>query len=51
MWHMYVKDTFVIQKEDLKQNFLEHINSGDLVIKFVVEDDKGDEWRNNVHSK
>ena len=23
----YVDDTFVIQKEDHKQNFLEHINS------------------------
>ena len=32
----------VIQKEDHKQNFLEHINSVDLAIKFTVEDNKED---------
>ena len=34
-------DTFVIQKEDHKQNFLEHINSIDQTIRFTVEDSKG----------
>ena len=29
MWLRYVDDTFVIQKEDNRQNFLEHINSVD----------------------
>ena len=38
----YVDDTFVIQKEDHKQNFLEHIYSVDLAIKFAVEDSKED---------
>ena len=33
-------DTFVIQKENHKQNFLEHINSADPAIKFTVEDNK-----------
>ena len=33
-------DTFVIEKEDNKQNFLEHINSVDPAIKFTVEDNK-----------
>ena len=35
-------DTFVIIKEDNKQNFLEHITSVDLAIKFTVEDNKKD---------
>ena len=35
-------DTFVIQKEENKQNFLEHINSVDLVIRFTVENNKED---------
>ena len=30
LWHWYVDDTFVIQKEENKQNFLQHINSVDL---------------------
>ena len=30
-------DTFVIQQEEHKQNFLEHINNVDPVIKFSVE--------------
>ena len=42
MWCRYVDDTFVIQKEDHKKNFLEHINSVDLAIKFTVEDNKED---------
>ena len=40
MWLRYVDDTFVIQKEDNKQNFLEDINSVDLTIRFTVEDNK-----------
>ena len=40
MWLSYVDDTFVIQKEDHKQGFLEHINSVDPAIKFTVEDNK-----------
>ena len=42
MWLRYMDDTFVIQKEDHKQNFLEHINSVDPAIKFTVEDIKED---------
>ena len=42
MWLRYVDDTFVIKKENHKQNFLEHINSVDLVIKFTVQDNKED---------
>ena len=42
MWLRYVDDTFVIQKEDHKQNFLEHINSVDPAIRFAVEDNKED---------
>ena len=41
-WLRYVDATFVIQKEKHKQNFLEHINSVDLAIKFTVEDTKAD---------
>ena len=36
-------DTFVIQKEEHKQNFLEHINSADLAIRSTVEDNKEDD--------
>ena len=35
-------DTFFIQKEDYKQNFLKHINNVDLAIRFTVEDNKED---------
>ena len=35
-------DTYVIQKEEHKQNFLEHINSVDLTIKFKVDNTKKD---------
>ena len=38
----YVDDTFVIQKEDHKQNFLEHINSVGPAISFTVEGNKED---------
>ena len=33
-------DTFVTQKEEHKQHFLEHINSVDPAIRFTVEDNK-----------
>ena len=36
-------DTFVIQKEENKQNFLQHINSVDLAIPFRVENTKEDD--------
>ena len=35
-------DTFVTQKEEHKQDFLEHIKSVDLVIKCTVEDNRED---------
>ena len=38
----HVDDTFVIQKEIHKQDFLQHINSVDPAIKFTVEDNKED---------
>ena len=37
-----VDDTFVIQKEIHKQDFLQHINSFDPVIQFTVENNKED---------
>ena len=42
LWHQYVDDTFVIQKEENKQNFLQHINGVDLAIQFTVENYKED---------
>ena len=42
MWLRFVDDTFLIQKEDDKQNFLEHINSVDPAIKFTVKDNMQD---------
>ena len=41
-WHRFVDDTFVIHKEVNKQGFLQHINSVDPAIKFIVEDNKED---------
>ena len=38
MWLRYVDDILVIQEEDDKQGFLDHIN--DPAIKFMVEDNK-----------
>ena len=35
-------DTFVIQKEEYKQNYLEHINSVGLAITFTMDDTKED---------
>ena len=42
LWHRYVDDTFVIQKEIHKQDFLKHINSVDPAIQFTVENNKED---------
>ena len=36
-WMRYVDDTFVIQREDKKQNFLDHISNIDPAIKFTVQ--------------
>ena len=38
----YVDDTFVIQMEESKQNFLQHMNSVDPAIQFTVENNKED---------
>ena len=43
LWCRYVDDTFVVHKEANKQGFLQHINSVDPVIRFIVEDNKEDE--------
>ena len=40
LWMRYVDDTFVIQQEDKKQTFLDHINKVDPAIKFAVEDNQ-----------
>ena len=37
LWMRYVDDTFVIQQEEPKQTFLDHINKVDPAIKFTVE--------------
>ena len=42
LWQRYVNDTFVIQKEVFKQDFLQHINSVDPAIPFTVETNKED---------
>ena len=42
LWHHCVDDTFVIQKEENKQNFLQHINIFELAIQFTVENNKED---------
>ena len=42
LWQRYVDDTFVIQKEVYKQDFLQHMNSVDPAIQFTVENNKED---------
>ena len=42
IWLRYVNDTWVVQREENKQIFLQHINSVDLTIMFTVEDSKED---------
>ena len=38
----HVDATWVVQREENKQNFLQHINNVDLTIRFTVEDNKED---------
>ena len=40
-WFRFVDDTFVIQKQAHKQQFLDHINSIDLSFKLTIEGDQG----------
>ena len=42
LWWRYVDDTFLIQKEIHKQDFLQYINSVDPAIQFTVENNKED---------
>ena len=42
LWQGYVDDTFIIQKEIHKQDFLQHINIVDPAIQFTVESNKED---------
>ena len=42
LWFRYVDDTWVVQREENKQNFLQHINNVDPAIKFTVENNKED---------
>ena len=42
LWWRYVDDTFVIQKEVNKQDFLQQVNSVDPAIQFTVENNKED---------
>ena len=37
-WFIFVDDTWVIQKQAHKQDFLEHLNKIDSAIKFTVEE-------------
>ena len=42
LWKRYVDDTFVIQEEQYKNEFFQHINSLDENIKFTTETTKAD---------
>ena len=42
LWKRYVDDTFVIQEEQHKEEFFQHINSIDPNIKFTAETTKAD---------
>ena len=42
LWKRYVDDTFVIQEEQYKNEFFQHINSLDDNIKFTAENTKAD---------
>ena len=42
LWMRYVDDTLVIQQEEHKQIFLDHINRLDPAIKFTVESNQQD---------
>ena len=37
IWNRYVDDTFVIQQQTHREDFLQHINCVDLYIQFTVE--------------
>ena len=39
-WFRFVDDTWVIQKQAHKQEFVEHLNKVDPAIKFIVEENK-----------
>ena len=41
VWYRFVDDTWVIQQQASKQEFLEHINKVDPAIKFTVEGTQG----------
>ena len=41
VWYRFVDDTWVIQQQASKQQFLEHINTADPAIKFTVEGTQG----------
>ena len=42
LWLRHADDTWVVQREENKQNFLQQINSVDPAIRFTVEDNKED---------
>ena len=42
IWLRYVGNTWGVQREENKQNFLQHIKSVDLTIKFTVENNEED---------
>ena len=42
VWRRYVDDTWVIQQQEHKQQFLQHINTVDDSIQFTVEEAKDD---------
>ena len=41
VWYRFVDDTWVIQQQSSKQEFLEHINRIDSAIKFTMEGTQG----------
>ena len=43
LWMRFVDDTFVIQQEEHKKIFLEHIKKVDTAIKFTVESNQQDD--------
>ena len=42
LWKRYVDDTFVIQEEEHRNEFLQHINSTEEKIKFAAESTRAD---------
>ena len=43
IWLRYMDDTCIVQREENRQSFLQHINSVELAIKFTVAHNKEDE--------